>query len=313
MVGGFKDAGFYVETLLDEQGFLKWITQDGPAKLRAIRPELYVYNLAQQGTGPARLSLVPSLCNLQGLNLLDSDAYGVAVARHKFHAVSIARAHGLPGAESWWYDRAGWWPSRPPEGKVVFAKPTFESASIGVTRESHLVVRAGIEEKLARMRERYRQSITVQEFVSGYEVEVPIFVDQEPHALMAVGIARGESRRLGDDVLTFDDVYSDSYSFYPFESEDAEAAAKVCRVAEDAVRGLGLRGVARVDFRVTDDGTPVIIELACKPHLVPHSSFWHALRAHNAGPVELCRFLVGAAVGQSRQILVRGPELDVAE
>src|SRR2546423_9152335 len=264
LIEGFQNAGIYCEAVLDEDGFLRWLDEG-----KAAFPRSYplVYNLAQNGTGPARLSLIPGLCRLHRLNLIDSDAYAVSLARHKFHAATILKQFGLPVVRSWWLTDQGWWPKAPPEGLRLIAKPTYESASIGIHEDSVFEMEVGTEERLAPRLATYRQPLTVQEFIRGFEIDVPVFGADEPRTTTAVGIELNGKRNLDDSFLMYNEVAHDQYTFYDFADENLSAANKAMLVARKAFRGLGLAGVGRVDFRVRPDGSPIIIEVACKPHL----------------------------------------------
>lgn len=293
LVGGFENAGFYCETVIDEQEFIKWAERK---RAGFPKPHLLVYNLAQNGTGAARLSLVPGLCRLYGLRLIDSDTYGVAIARHKFHYTMILRQIGLPAARSWWFTNAGWFPSEPPSGMRLIAKPTFESASIGIDEDSVFEMDSKIHKLLSARAASYRQPLIVQEFIKGFEVEVPVFDAGGPQTVSAVGIEVGGRRNLGDQFLTYGEVACDRYAFYDFADENAPAAQEAMRIAREAFQALGLKGVGRVDFRVKPDGTPLIIEMACKPHLTRHSSFTFALRQMGKTQTDLIKFMIGSAV-----------------
>ncbi|MHB1262166.1 MAG: D-alanine--D-alanine ligase family protein [Thermoplasmatota archaeon] len=309
LVSSFKGAGYYVETLLNEERFIEWISTDGPRRIP--RKHLAVYNLAQNGTGPARLSMVAALANLNGLTLLDSDAYGVTITQHKFHASSLLAHFGLPAAKSWQFDARGWWPQRPPEGAKLLAKPTFESASIGIGADSVFALDAAAEKRLLAKVAMLRQPLTVQEFVPGYEVEVPVFESDGPIAPLAVGISLGTQRRLGERILGYDDVYRDAYGFYDFAEENPSAATKLRSIAVEAFRAMGMHTAGRVDFRVRPDGKPVIIEVACKPHLTKHSSCAFSLAHTGHSHEDLMRLLVGSLALRKGWTSVSGPELDV--
>ena len=289
-VEGFERANIYCETVLDEDGFIRWL-----ARGRFARPHALVYALAQNGTGPARLGLIPGLCRLHGFPLIDSDGYGVVIAQHKFHSISILREHGLSAARSWWFTREGWWPAAPPDGLRLIAKLTHESASIGMGAENIFVMGRNVESALSRLVCVYRQPLSVQEFVAGFEIEVPVFEADEPRTTMAVGIEASGNRDHGNSVLAYDQVAADRYQFYDFAIENAAAASEMMRMARKSFIGLGLKGVGRVDFRLSRDGRPVIIEVNCKPHLTKHSSFAYAIHHVGCDYSDLLKFLVGAA------------------
>jgi D-alanine-D-alanine ligase len=292
LLAAFEQADVYCESVVDEEGFLDWLRERRPTFPRQIP---LVYNLAQNGIGPARLALVPGLCRLHGLRLLDSDGYSVTMSHHKFHTSAILKYFGLPAARSWWFTAEGWWPEPPPRGLRLIAKPTHDSASIGIDKDSVFTMNDGVNTQLERRLELYKQSLTVQEFISGFEVEVPVFETAIPRTLMAVGIQLGDRRHLGDEFMMYEQVYSDRYEFYDFAEENAECAAKTKALAEQAFRILGFSGMARVDFRVRSDGAPFIIETACKPHITKHSSFSFAMCTFGSSQSQLIRFLVGAA------------------
>jgi D-alanine-D-alanine ligase len=292
LLNAFEKADVYCEAVVDEQGFLEWLREKRPHFGRQIP---LVYNLAQNGTGPARLTLVPGLCRLYGLQLLDSDGYSVAMAQHKFHASAILKHFGLPAARSWWFTPSGWWPQAPPRNLRLIAKPTYDSASIGIDKDSVFTMNDGVDQQLSRRLKQYKQPLTVQEFISGFEVEVPVFEGEIARTVMAVGIELERARNLGDEFMVYERVYTDSYGFYDFADENAESAAKVRALAEQAFRILGFSGIARVDFRVRSDGVPFIIETACKPHITRHSSFSFAVSGFGASQSDLMKFLLGSA------------------
>lgn len=291
-VQGFEQAGIYCEVVVDEGGFVRWLNE---GHFQFGRPRPIVYNVTQNGTGPARFSLVPGLCRLHRLPLVDSDAYTAALGQHKFHFISLLEHFGLPVAPSWWFTRHGWWPVRPPAGLRVIAKPTLDSASVGIHGDSVSLVDAGLETRLMSLAESFRQAITVQEFIPGFEVEVPVLEAQEPRACMAVGIQLHGRRNLGDSFLVYDDVFADGYEFYDFSEEDRKGAASMMEFARQAHVGLGFIGPSRIDFRVSATGDARIMEVTCKPHLTAHTSFAYLLAAMGHSYADLLKFLVGSA------------------
>ena len=116
-------------------------------------------------------------------------------------------------------------------------------------------------------------------------MEVPVLDADVPRAITAVGIKLDDKRNLDESFLTYEEVARDRYAFYDFADERPDAADEAIRIAQKAFRGLGLAGVGRVDFRVPHEGLPVIIEVACKPHLTEHSSFMYAMRATDSSPL----------------------------
>ena len=294
-VAGFQRAGIYCEAVVDEAGFSEWL-ENGKSTFGRQVP--LVYNLAQNGTGAARLTLIPALCRMHGLLLIDADGYSAALDQHKFHCSSLLENFGLPVARSWWFTSRGWWPDRPPSGLRVIAKPTYECASIGVHKENVCTIDSHIEAQLMELARQFRQPITVQEFIPGFEVEVPVLDAQKAYAWLAVGIELNGQRNLQNEILAYEDVFADGYGFYDFSEQDATAAARMMDVAQKAHLGLGCAGPVRIDFRVSAAGEPKIMEVNCKPHLTLHSSFMFALRTLGCSHADLLKFLIGSAAAR---------------
>jgi D-alanine-D-alanine ligase len=294
IIGYFEAAGIYCEVVLDEQGFLVWV-----AERRNIFPRRHalVFNLAQNGTGPARFSLVPGICRLFGLPLLDcGDAYTVAITQHKFHSLSLLSNFGLSVARCWSFSMHGWFPGPPPQGLRLIAKLTYDSASIGMSEKSVFDMRTAYEEQLIQLSTEYRQPLTVQEFIPGFEAEVPVFeTDDMPGTIGAVGIELHGRRNLAEHVLTYQAVFEDGYEFYDFGDENSRSAQSVQAIAQKAFVALGLSGIARVDFRIRDDGSPFIMEVNSKPQIAHHGTFMYALKMIGQSGRELMKFFVGRA------------------
>jgi D-alanine-D-alanine ligase len=292
LIEGFEKSNIYCEVVIDEQGFLKWLEQSSSTFPRKC---ILVYNLAQNGTGAARLSLIPGLCRLNNLLLIDSDAYAVSIARHKFHCLMILQQLGLPVARSWWFTSEGWIPEPPPIGLKLIVKPTYESASIGIHKDSIFTMHSTINDQLLHSLNTFRQPLTVQEFICGFEVEVPIFEANGPQAVKAVGIEVNGKRNLGDFFLIYDTIANNQYTFYDFDEERPVVSDEIIRIAKNVFKFLCLNGVSRADFRVRPDGVPLLIEIACKPHLTKHSSFAYTINSIGAKHTDLLKFLVGSA------------------
>jgi D-alanine-D-alanine ligase len=71
--------------------------------------------------------------------------------------------------------------------------------------------------------------------------------------------------------------YSHTVRDFPTAPADAPLLAELERLALGCWRLFELRGWARVDFRVTTDGRPLILEINANPCLAPDAGFAAAL------------------------------------
>lgn len=270
----FREYGIYVDVSSEETEFISKLNNGDLDKL----PMKYkaVYTSAQKGTGPGRKSLIPSFCNMLNISIMGSNAYVRSLCRHKYHASSILRLHGLQEMKAWLYNpNSGWLlNSKPPLGTKVIIKPVYESASIGVDEKSILNFNKDSENAIKQHSLIFNQPIIIQEFISGYEVEVPVIIDSGiPYTLGAVGISVNENTLLGNQILTYDMVYNDYYNFYDFnEIFNDQIINSIRQCAERCAQVLGIEGLGRIDFRVSPDGQFYITDISTNPHIVKHSS-----------------------------------------
>ena len=104
-------------------------------------------------------------------------------------------------------------------------------------------------------------TILVEEFIPGREFTVAV-VDGEAWPVIEI-IAKG-------GWYGYEEKYNSDETKYPF-LEDADLAPKMQRIAVDAYKAVGCRGVTRVDFRVSPLGSCYVLELNTSPGFTSHS------------------------------------------
>lgn len=294
--GSLKSFGFYTEIFFDETKFMSAVLNKEYNLIK--KKYCIIYNTSQKGTGPGRKSLIPAFCNLHNLLTTSSNAYVVSLCRHKFHYNSILKKLGLPVAESWFYDSHFGWllNQKPSEGKLILAKPTFESASIGLDNNSIMPVDKYLDESLKKISQEYRQPITVQEFIEGFEIEIPVININPIYSFFPIGISLNNEKNLGKNILTYNTVYNDDYAFYEFDNFSKKEEQNILRCAENVIMSLGISGFGRVDFRVTNKNKFYITDIATNPHITKHSSFAFLFNKLKFSYKELPAFLIATAL-----------------
>lgn len=275
LITGFRQFGFYLELFTDEIDFIKAVITNQFSQTK--KQYNIVYNTSQRGTGPGRKSLIPAFCNLHNIPTVNSNAYVVSLCRHKFHINCILQSLGIKAAKSWFFDKKyGWlFGKQPKEKTLIIAKPTYESASIGIDSESILIFNNNTHKKLEELSKIYNQPITVQQFIDGYEVEVPLLILDEPNAILPVGIKLNDKKLLGKEILTYDIIYNDLYSFYIFDEVQDYKITEIVKTAENVANIIGIKGFGRVDFRIDINGNYYVTDVATNPHITKHGSFFH--------------------------------------
>lgn len=297
LLAGFRGCAGYVEGIIGEEDFLERLLRD---QLNDWRGRTIVY--AGPGNSPGRASnlVVPAVCEFRGLTTCCADPYALALTENKFHSFRLLRDAGIQTTEDWLFDPVLGWVQdfRPPRGLKVIAKPVNGCASIGIFEESVGTFGPTMENFIQSMAVSFGEAFLVQRFVFGYEVEVPIFGLNEIVAPMACGISLGKDRNLGTKILSYDAIFDDAYGFYDFSKEDEQAAERSQEIAILAYKTLSLSGIARMDFRINEDGTPLVTDITNIPHMTVHGAPSYAFSASGRSYSDLLATLL--SIGHRR-------------
>ena len=105
-------------------------------------------------------------------------------------------------------------------------------------------------------------TILVEEFIPGREFTVGV-IDGEALPVIEI-VAKG-------GWYGYEEKYNSDETRYPFLDDADPLAAKMKRIAVEAFKAVGCRGVTRVDFRVSPLGRCYVLELNTSPGFTSHS------------------------------------------
>lgn len=273
----FQRLGVSVESYFTERDFIAAVAGGGVSDDK----HRIVFTTAEGGQGSGRRALIPALCNLFGLPVLNSGAHACSLARHKLHASAVLRQAGVrvPGI---WMFRDGSWAgdgTGPPSGAKVILKPTYESMCIGVDRDSVHIVANDFENVAEEAAERFGQPVIVQEFVTGEEVGVPLIRIGKTQPLPPVAFRRRSGEPFEDQPRTFEDEnLLDDVGYFPLDLASAQSNA-IQDAAVRAFDSLEMKGVGRIDFRVDVDGRAWVIDTNESPPPMADTSYATAMNA----------------------------------
>lgn len=274
IINGFRDNGFYVESFTDELDFINFVQQGNLEKL-PLKKRI-VYNTTQKGIGAGRHSLILAFCKALNIPVIGSNAYVAALCRHKYHSNKLINEHLKCVPKAWLFEEGSGWllGNSPPLLTELIIKPIHEAASIGVSEKSCFTYTNesnGIISDASRI---FKQPIIAEQFIDGYEVEVPILIDVNGfHSIGPVGISISGEKYLGKQILSYDNVYDNLYSFYDFSNENPKIGKRILSAAAKAANILGFQDYARLDFRIDKNENIFLTDTTNNPHIVSHSSF----------------------------------------
>lgn len=276
MLIAIRQNGYNVNVFFNEDEFIKYIINHSDS---AIMPKCVVFNLARNGSGLCKKSLIPSFCDVYNLPSTGSNAYMTCLGRHKFHYNAILRQNGINAVESWLYTQQGWINGiEPPQNIKLIAKPTYESASRGVRESSIFEYSADSIGLLSNLYKEFEQDVIVQEFIPGYEVQVPLIIGDEVLALQPVAITMNNSPNLDEKIITYDLAFSEEYNFASYSAINKIISEKLMSEAIKTAKCLGMENYGRVDFRINKNGDYYITDISTHPYLIEHSAFAYAFK-----------------------------------
>lgn len=173
-------------------------------------------------------------------------------------------------------------------GCPMFVKPARAGSSVGVSRVHS-------EEELAAALElahKHDTTALIERGISGRELEVAVLGNPPRHQVSGVG-----EIKLGEDFYSYDEKYSDvsgAQVVIPAELE-ADTFERIRTLAGKAYALLGCRGLTRVDFFLSDDGTLYINELNTFPGFTNISMYPKLWRQEGISYPQLIEKLIDAA------------------
>jgi D-alanine-D-alanine ligase len=256
--------------------------------LDRFKPDV-AFNLVECLESYGRLiHVVPSMLDALGIHYTGASAESLYITSNKVLAKERIRAGGLLTP-----DWTGPWPpgggtplvkkrgSRRRSRHIV--KAVWEHASFGM--DDDVIVENADEARLvARMEElapRLRGECFAEAFVEGREFNVSILSTAKgPRALPVAEILfldfpKGKPRIVNYKAKWEEEAieYRGTPRTFDFKPEDRELLSELPRIARAAWDLFGLRGYARVDFRVDAKNNPFILEVNANPCISPDSGF----------------------------------------
>jgi D-alanine-D-alanine ligase len=275
------------------------------AQLQAIAPDV-VFNTAEGNEGRSREAHYASLFEQLGLPFTGPDAYGCVVSLDKRLTKLLARTVGV-NAPAGRFVRPGSELRAHHMTFPVIVKPNYEGSSKGITPECVAHDAGSMDRIVRRQLQRYPDGILVEQFIEGVDVAVPWIEGLAPRfggALAPIGYRLPTQTAHGAAaVYDYEAKHHDADAVsvqVPARLDGAllgrlrEATAAVCRA-------LGLRDVARADWRVTDDGQLWLLEVNALPSFEEGAGIYAAAALEGLDtPAAVLDHLVRRAAARAR-------------
>jgi D-alanine-D-alanine ligase len=282
-------AGPVMHALPPEPGALARLSSETlPATVRGLgsRHDADVVFIGLHG-GQGEDGTLQALLDLTGVPYTGSGHLASALAMDKDLSKRLFRAAGVRTPE--------WIMAPAPDddivatlGLPVIVKPSKQGSTVGLTLVKHRAeIQAAIIEAL-----KYDDEVMIEQFIAGRELTVGILGD----LALPVG-----------EIIPKHEIYDYECKYTPGMAREefpAKLSAAETRTAQEqallAFRALKLSGYARIDFRMTADGTFYCLEANTLPGMTELSLIPQAAAAAGISFPELCERIVQLAQ-QSKQ------------
>lgn len=196
----------------------------------------------------------------------------------------------------------------PPMVYPVIVKPAREDASLGIERDSVAGDEAVARAQAARIIGRFDQPAVVEEFIDGRDLTAALLtrgagggppemlpIREFDYTDMPPGLPR---------ILTYESKWvTDSDEFrgspaVPARGLSADAQRRIEQAARATWDAIGLRDYARIDMRLRDDDTPVVIDVNPNPDLSSHAGMADTARQTGIDYRQMIRRIVEGALAR---------------
>lgn len=276
------------------------------AALIRLSPDI-AFNLVESVEGRGRLiHLGPTLLEHLGIPYTGAPLEAVFLTSNKLVAKRLMAADGIPTPPWTVVPRAAAFTAPDFRGPYI-VKSVWEHASIGLDDRAVAPDAEALEAELAR-RPAESFPLFVERFVDGREFNIAMLGGTgipEPEVLppaeiLFQGFPAGKPKIVG---------YRAKWADGSFESRNTVRSLRF-PPGDDALLGrlsawslrcwrlFGLRGYARVDFRVDAEGRPCVLEVNTNPCISPDAGFMAAAGERGRDAVEVVRRIVADIPGR---------------
>ena len=256
-------------------------------RLKELAPR-FVFNLAETLEGRGRLiGLVPALLDSLHIPFSGNTTEAVFLTSNKVLAKAVLSRAGI--ATPGWCEASRLLRGEiPPFEPPFIVKDVWEHASIGMDDDA---ICASVETLLRSVKRRVDGSgaadVYVEPFVDGREFNLALLGGVEgtdepqslpPAEIRFVDYGNDRPRFVGYRAKWVEGSFEYDHTprCFDFEPADKPLLERVIGISRECWRVFGLRGYARVDFRVDREGNPMVLEVNTNPCISPDSGFMAA-------------------------------------
>jgi D-alanine-D-alanine ligase len=246
--------------------------------IEGFKPHV-VFNLLEQfHHEPVYDQHIPSLLELMKIPYTGCNPRGLILARGKDQSKALVhyRRVAVPAFAVFPMRRKVKRPARLALPLIV--KSLSEDSSRGISQASVVDTDEKLVERVAFIHDQVGTAAIAEQYIEGREIYVSVLGNNRLRALPVWELkfgTMGGARHIATEKAKHDVNYQERVGIVDGPAEDLtpEVLAHIQRVAKRIYRTLALDGYARIDFRLTADGTPYFIEANPNPEIAKTQEF----------------------------------------
>jgi D-alanine-D-alanine ligase len=271
--------------------------------LRQAHPHV-VFNLVETLAGKGSLIyMAPALLDLLNIPYTGCRTDAMYLTSNKPMAKKIMHDAGIE-TPAWFTGEGDSFGSTTADTFIV--KACWEDASVGLDENSVIKIThsADIFNAIHNGRQKLGVSCFAEEYIEGREFNVALLASQSgvqllpPAEILFLDYPKGKVKMLGYRSKWIEDSFEYDHTRRTLDIA-AKDAALIDYLRDIALRCwniFGLRGYARVDFRVDQQGNPFVLEINANPCLSPDAGFAAALEQASISYHEAIGLLINDAL-----------------
>jgi D-alanine-D-alanine ligase len=245
-----------------------------------------VFNLMEAFAGVTTFDQnVVSYLELLRLPYTGCNPRGLILARDKALSKKLLAYHRLPVPEFTVVRRG----RRPVLSKrlqfPLIVKSLFFEASAGISQASVVENMEQLQKRVAFVHENLGTAAIVEQFIDGRELYVGVIGNERLDILpvweMSFAQMPDNRWRIATERVKWSTQYQKKHGIMTNAATlDADAAARIQRIARRAYAALDLNGYARIDIRLDEAGSPFVLEANPNPNLAYGEDFAESAEVH---------------------------------
>ena len=297
-----SSLGYYIASLEAEKKLPTLLEEILTAKADLV------FNLCEEFFGQTRLEMnIAALLELLDLPFTGSPALVLGLSQDKGKTKTILAHHHIPTPPY-----RVWQPGKDDllTGLhfPLIVKPLCEDASLGIDNDAFVPNEGALRKQIQKIYQEYGQSVLVEEFIEGRELNVSILGNEDPQLLPISEIDFSSLPPGLPKICSYSAKWKeDSQEFCHTVPRcpavlSPEIEKEVLHVSLQAYQIMECRDYARVDIRLSHDEIPYVLEINANPDISPDAGIIRSAKSAGLTYADFIGRIVELALARSKSL-----------